>query len=283
IGVTGGLVVGYVGGGLDTMANFIVNVMFAIPALVIVLAVAVIANQDLTVIAVAFGVLLSAGIFRITVASTRAARDMLYVDAARVAGVPRRRILARHILPNVIAPLIVQAFLLYSGAIVFLASIAFLGLGFSPESPSWGQLIADATKNLSLAPWLMVPTGVPLILTTLSLNFLGAALLSALPTAERGTLLAPRKRSAAHAVGVDAPMPPADDALLHVDGLEVSFPRPDGGMQPVVDGVGFSRRRGETLALVGESGSGKTMTALGLLGLVPPPGAITGGRVVLDG
>jgi peptide/nickel transport system permease protein len=283
IGVTAGLVVGYTGGRLDTTANFIVNVTFSIPALVIVLAVAVIANQNLVIIAVAFGVLLSAGIYRITQASTRAARDMLYVDAARVAGVPRRRILARHILPNVLAPLIVQAFLLYSGAIVFLASISFLGLGFSPESPSWGQLVADATNNLNQDAWLMVPAGVPLILTTLSLNFIGAALLSALPTAERGTLLAPRRRAVPSRTAPGPADHEAADALLRVDGLVVSFPGPDGGWQPVVDGVSFSLRRGETLALVGESGCGKTMTALGMLGLVPPPGAVTGGWVVLDG
>ncbi len=284
IGVTFGLIVGYRGGRLDTAASFVVNVMFSIPALVIVLAVAVASNNSLLLISVVFGVLLSGGIFRIVQSTTQAARHMLYVDAARVATLPRRRILSRHILPNILPPLIVQAFLLYSGALIFLASVAFLGLGFSPESPSWGQLIQDATKNLQMAPWLMVPTGVPLIMTALALNFIGAALLDALPTATRGKLLAPRRRRDRAAAGTVTYMrPPGDDSVLVVDNLTIAFPEHDGRLQPVVDGVCLSVRRGETLGLVGESGCGKTMTALGILGLVPPPGRITGGSVLLDG
>jgi peptide/nickel transport system permease protein len=288
IGVSCGLVVGYRGGRLEVVASFVVNVLFSIPALVIVLAVAVATNNNLLLISLVFGVLLSGGIFRIVQSTTQVARSLLYVDAARVATLPRRRILARHILPNILPPLIVQAFILYSGALIFLASVSFLGLGFSPESPSWGQLIQDATKNIRMAPWLMVATGAPLIATALALNFIGAALLDALPTATRGKLLAPRRRRARGRRAVPAtapyvPVPGGDDAVLIVEDLTVAFPEPDGRLQPVVDGVSLAVRRGETLGLVGESGCGKTMTALGILGLVPPPGVIVGGHVVLDG
>ena len=194
IGVPAGLFVGYVGGKADRIADFIVNVLFSIPALVIVLAVAVISDANLLMMTAVLGVVVSGGIFRLVRATTQASRDLLYVDAARVSGVPRRTILSRHILPNVLGPLIVQGFLLYSGAFLFLTSLSFLGVGFDPETPSWGRMVFDASARLSQHPWLMVPIGVVLIATVASLNHLGNSLLSTLPTSSRARLLAPLRR-----------------------------------------------------------------------------------------
>ncbi|MFJ4691926.1 dipeptide/oligopeptide/nickel ABC transporter permease/ATP-binding protein [Streptomyces sp. NPDC088766] len=292
LGVPAGLLAGYVGGWADRVSDFVVNVLFAIPALVIVLAVAVVADNNLPVMTVVFGVIVSGGIFRLVRASTQASRDLLYVDAARVSGVARRTILLRHILPNVLGPLIVQGFLLYSGAFLFLTSLSFLGLGFDPQEPSWGQLVFDASGHLDDDPWMMVPIGVVLIATVAALNYLGNSLLATLPAARRARLLTPWRRpqlppEAAHGTTPKSPEPhrsaAADttasttpDALLAVEDLVVSFRTPEGDWQPVVDGVSFSVHRGRTLCLVGESGCGKTMTALATLGLLPSGGAAAG-------
>ncbi len=276
LGVPAGLLVGYVGGKADSVADFVVNVLFAIPALVVVLAVSVVTSNNLPIMTLVFGVVVSGGIFRLVRASTRASRDLLYVDAARVSGVSQSTILLRHILPNVLAPLIVQGFLLYSGAFLFLTSLSFLGLGFDPQQPSWGQLVFDASAHLDDDPWMMVPIGVVLIATVAALNFLGNSLLATLPTARRARLLTPPRRPVLPVetgAGPGARRVADDDAApLVVEDLVVSFRDPEGRWQPVVDGVSFTVQRGETVCLVGESGCGKTMTALATLGLLPEGG-----------
>lgn len=296
IGVPAGLAAGYIRGGIDTAASFVVDVMFALPGLVVILAVAAVTNNNLIVMTLVFGVLTSGGIFRVVRSATAAARDLPYVDAALVARLPRRRILARHVLPNLAGPLVVQAFVQYSGTFLFITALSFLGLGFSPETPSWGQLTLTATQNLYQDPWMMVPVGFVLISTVLALNLVGFALLQGLTDYRRPSLIplgrAARRnalptRSADSVRPVIAPresgVPVAADVVLAVEDLQVTFPGVDRIARPVVDGVSLSLRRGEAFGLVGESGSGKTTTALAVLGLVPPPGRITAGRILLDG
>jgi peptide/nickel transport system permease protein len=280
LGVPAGLFAGYVGGRWDAASSFYVNVLFSVPAMVVILATAAVTNQSLPAMCLVFGILGTSGILRISRASTLSVRDLLYVDAARVARLPRRRILARHILPNAAGPLLVQAFLVYSGTVLFLSSLAFLQLGFDPDKPNWGEMAYDASEHLQNDPWLMVPIGTVLVLTVYSVTFLGNRLLRALPSAQRVSLLtafAPLDVSASPA---ESPGP--QDALLQVSGLTVTFPSPDGEIA-TVDDVGFSVLRGAVLGLVGESGSGKTLTALSILGLVPAPGRIGAGSVWFDG
>ncbi|MGN6609828.1 MAG: dipeptide/oligopeptide/nickel ABC transporter permease/ATP-binding protein [Jatrophihabitans sp.] len=311
LGVPAGLLAGYVGGKVDVAVSFIGNVFLATPVIVAVLAAAVITDNDVASMMVVLGVLLSAGMMRLVRSSTSSVRELLFVDAARVAGLPRRRILRRHILPNVLGPVIVQSFLLYGGAFLVVTSLSFLGLGFAPEQPSWGQLVLDASAHIETDPWLMVPVGVVLIATILAVNTVGTALLTALPTAHRTSLL-PRARrprdtrpqtarvdsrppdgrasqtappKSLRSTKTDA-APPAQEAqpttLLRVTDLGVAFTM-QGQDQLVVDQVSFEVAAGQTLGLVGESGCGKTMTALALLGLVPPPGRAVLGQVWLSG
>ena len=304
LGVPGGLLAGYVGGWADTITGFLVNVSLALPAIVVVLAVAAASNNNLPAMCVVIGALGSGGILRLVRASTQATRNLLYVDAARVAALPRWRILTRHILPNILGPLVVQGFVLYGGAFMFLTALSFLSLGFSPESPSWGQLTYAASQQISTDPWMMVPIGVALVLTVLALNTLGAALLTVLPSSRRGLTARPdrpppgevrpappgagqRVPAAFSANGMAAPEeeqpePPAADALLTLDRLTITFPSVREGL-PIVEDVSLQLRRGRTLGLVGESGSGKSLTALAVLGLLPPPGQVTSGRVIFDG
>jgi peptide/nickel transport system permease protein len=310
IGVPAGLQAGFRAGKADAMFSFVANVVLAVPGFVVLVAVVVITGNNLAVVMAILGILFSANFFKLARASTQATRSLPYVDAARVAGLPRRRILARHILPNITGPLIVQSFITYGVALLIASALAFLGLGLSPLTPSWGQMIFDATQNLYADPWMMVPVGVVLILTILAVNLIGSAVRDGLPHAQRQRLLTvwrtPRKPAVAAlaSVGVksdpgaeieegpgtrsarpsldEMPVLLTGDPLLQVEDLVISFPL-DVGWHPIVDSVSFTVSRGATLALVGESGCGKTMTGLALMGLVPPPGQITGGRIVLDG
>lgn len=296
VGVPAGLAAGYIRGRVDTAANFVVDVMFSLPGLVVVLAIAAVTDNNLIVMTLVFGVLTSGGIFRVVRSATAGAREMLYVDAALVAGLPRHRILARHVLPNLLGPLTVQAFVQYSGTFLFITALSFLGLGFSPETPSWGQLTLTATQNIYTDPWLMVPIGFALTSTVLALNLVGFALLHGL-TGHRPPSLLPLGRAARrNATPVVPPVAPhavitarepsaqaSGEVALAVEDLQVTFPDADRQVRAVVDGVSVSLRRGEAFGLVGESGCGKTTTALAILGLVPSPGRITSGRIAYDG
>ncbi|MEU6261089.1 dipeptide/oligopeptide/nickel ABC transporter permease/ATP-binding protein [Streptomyces sp. NPDC047043] len=294
VGVPLGLLAGYVGGRVDEAVGFLVNVLFSIPAVVFVLAVAAATDNNLTVMTLVMGVTGGGAIVRLVRSSTVAARNLLYVDAARVARLTRRRILGRHILPNVAGPLIVQAFLAYGGIFVFLTSLSFLSLGFDPEKPSWGQMTYEASQNLTQDPWLMVPVGAVVILTIMSINALGSAFLRVMPSQTGGTAVKPRRRSRA-AGAVEAAGPEGTSAadatpggvadgsaLLRLEDLTVCIPEAR-GEDRLVDRVSLVVRRGETLALVGESGSGKTLTALSIAKLLPPQAEVTSGRIVFDG
>ena len=293
-GVPGGLIAGYLPGRVDAAASFVADILFALPGLVVVLAVAAVTGNNLVVMAITFGVLTSGVVFRVVRSATAAARDLPYVDAALVSRLSRSRIMARHILPNVAGPLVVQTLIQYSGTFLFLTSLSFLGLGFSPETPSWGQLALNAAQNLDQHPWLMVPIGITLTATVLALNLVGHALLEALSGHRRPAQLpaprrpaprqpAPRRPVPDQPAGSTTPPMRSSDAVLTVDRLHVCFPAHDGSERAVVQGVSFELRRREVFGLVGESGSGKTTTALAVLGLVPPPGRVTSGHVLLNG
>ena len=286
LAVPGGLLAGYLSGWVDTASTFVVDILFALPGLVVVLAIAAVTDNNLIVMAISFGVLTSGAVFRVVRTSTAAARELPYVDAALVSRLSRPRILARHILPNVTGPLIAQAVVQYSGTFLFLTSLSFLGLGFSPETPSWGQMTLDAANNLDQHPWLMVPVGFALTATVLALNLVGNALLEAVSGHRRPSQL-PDPRRPVPDVPADRVAPPgpasASDAVLTVDQLHVCYPGQDGNDRAVVRDVSFQLQRGEVFGLVGESGSGKTTTALSILGLVPQPGRVTSGRVLLHG
>jgi peptide/nickel transport system permease protein len=305
IGVPLGLLAGYRGGLVDSVSSFAINVLISIPGFVILVGVVVVSNNKLTVVMGVLGVLFSANLFRLIRATTLATRSLPFVDAARVNGLSRRRILTRHILPNITGPLVVQVFLTFSLAIIIATSLAFLGLGLSPQTPSWGQMVFDATQYLRQDAWLMVPVGAVIIFTILAVNFIGSALRDSLGFTQRQRLLVdprafpkrvdprplPRESSAvvsksprgsAPVSGAPGRAMPADGAMLTVEDLTVGFPDGDHD-QPVVDGVSFSIEKGRALGLVGESGCGKTITALAMLGLVPAPGRVLRGQVLLGG
>ncbi|MER5943535.1 dipeptide/oligopeptide/nickel ABC transporter permease/ATP-binding protein [Streptomyces sp. NPDC001928] len=286
IGVTSGLAAGFLRGWVDWLVTRTADLLFALPGIIIVLVVLSVFPGNLHAAMITFGVLGSPGITRVLRSQTLGIREELYVAAAQVAGLSRAGIMRRHILPRLASTVIVQSSLFAAVVVVIQAGLGFLGLGAQPPAPSWGGLVADASQNIDRAPWMLVPAGVPLVLTVMALAILGDAIRDA--ATENWSipkLGAPERRAKSPTTtgvspqnGAVVSAPTESGALLTVRDLSISI-----GGTPVVQGVSFQLDAGETLGLVGESGCGKSVTSLGILGLVPGGGEITGGQVVFNG
>ncbi|MFE5162219.1 dipeptide/oligopeptide/nickel ABC transporter permease/ATP-binding protein [Streptomyces sp. NPDC056697] len=273
-----GVISGFHRGWFDAVAGWIVNVIMAVPAIIVMLVVMAAVSQDLNVAMIVLGVIMAPMVFRLIRASVIAVREELYVDAARVSGLGDGRIMRRHILPVVVAPSVIQATQVFAVAIGIQAGLAFLGLGKASQA-SWGAMLSDAFTNIYNAPMLLVWPGAAMGLTILASSLLGNAVRDALGTTERPAVNKRRRRVAR--IGAPAADSPAD-RLLTVEGLRVGYPKP-GGEKTVVDGVDLTVARGEVLGLVGESGSGKSQTAFSVLGLLPDDAEVTADRLTFDG
>jgi len=175
-----GLVSGYLGGVVDGLVMRMVDAMLAIPFLILAIALAAFLGPNLTNAMIAIGVAQTPIFTRLTRGQVLAVRHEDYIEAARAVGNPHRRILLRHILPNVLAPIIVQATLAIAGAIIAEAALSFLGLGQPPPAPSWGSMLYTASHFLSQAPWMAVWPGLAIFGLVLSFNLLGDGLRDAL-------------------------------------------------------------------------------------------------------
>ncbi|MFF4240983.1 ATP-binding cassette domain-containing protein [Actinomadura geliboluensis] len=280
LGVPSGLVAGYRGGRFDAAATWVVNLVMALPAMVVLLASRAILGSTVWVLMIVLGVLVSPSFFRLVRGIVAGVRNELYVDAARVSGLTDPRIVARHVLIVVRAPIIIQTALVAGLAIGLQAGLEFLGIG-SGDTPTWGAMLNEAFQNMERAPSMIVWPGLALGLTSASLVLLAGALRDALE--DRGAPPPARRRPAAAA----APAPPetggAGTALLSVRGLAVAYGLADGTSKQVVHGVDLDVREGEIVGLVGESGSGKTQTAFSILGILPEGGHVSSGSVIVDG
>ncbi|MFT4057442.1 MAG: ABC transporter permease, partial [Novosphingobium sp.] len=172
-GVTLGLMAGYLGGWVDWAASRLAELLIAMPTIIIVLVVLAVFPGNMDMAMGCIGFIASAGLIRILRAQAMAYREELYVAAAAVAGLTRGQIMLRHIAPRVMSTIIVQGSLLLAAAVSAQAGLGFLGFGAPPPEPSWGGLIHDASQVISRAPWMLVSTGAPLILTVLALGLLG--------------------------------------------------------------------------------------------------------------
>ncbi|MFG3289119.1 ATP-binding cassette domain-containing protein [Streptomyces sp. NPDC048179] len=269
-----GLVSGFYRGWFDAVAGWIVNIIMAVPAIIVMLVVMAAISQDLDVAMIVLGVIMAPMVFRLIRASVLAVREELYVDAARVFGLGDARIMRRHILPVVIAPSVIQATQVFAVAIGIQAGLAFLGLGKASQA-SWGAMLNDAFTNVYNAPVLLVWPGVAMGLTILAASLLGNAVRDALGPAE--PRVAKRRRPVPRTTGaVTGPLPA--ERLLTVENLRVGY-----GEKTVVHGVSITVARGEVLGLVGESGSGKSQTAFSVLGLLPDEADVSADRLQFDG
>jgi len=180
VGVLIGLVAGYYGGLLDSFLMRLIDVMLAFPGILLALAIVSILGPSLVNLMVAVGISSIPTYARLTRGSVLATRGELYVEAARVIGVPNRLILSRHILPNVVAPIIVAATLGVGAAILWAAALSFLGLGSQPPEPEWGRMLSEGRQYLRTQWWIATFPGLAIMVTVLAMNMLGDGLRDAL-------------------------------------------------------------------------------------------------------
>ena len=176
LGVPVGLAAGYLGGWADGLISRITDAMLACPFLILAIALAAFLGPSLTNAMIAIGVSATPIFVRLTRAQVLSVKVEDYVEAARAVGNSHLRIALRHILPNVVAPLIVQATLAIAAAVIAEASLSFLGLGQQPPAPSWGSMLNTAKNYVDNAPWMSVWPGLSIFLLVLSFNLLGDGL-----------------------------------------------------------------------------------------------------------
>lgn len=180
LGVPIGLLAGYRGGWVDGVISRFTDAMLAVPFLILAIALAAFLGPSLTNAMIAIGVSATPVFIRLTRGQVLSVKVEDFVEAARAVGNPHWRIALRHILPNILPPLIVQATLAIAAAIIAEASLSFLGLGQQPPAPSWGSMLNTAKNYVDNAPWMAVWPGVSIFLLVLSFNLLGDGLRDAL-------------------------------------------------------------------------------------------------------
>ena len=289
-GVTFGIIAGYLGGAADAVISRVVELMQSIPAIIMILVVLGVFPDNVLAAMVALGVLASAGLVRVVRGSTLAVREELFVTAARVSGVRPVRIMRTHVLRRILGPMLAQASVFAGVSLVFQAALSYLGLLSSSTHPTWGGMIGDASQVISRSTWPLFPPGVAVALAVLAFGALGDALRDLAAdepdTAVRRSIRSPAGPLAADTT--DEPTAPASDVLLTSDvlldvrGLSVHVADRYDPTALVTD-VSFSIEQAETVVLVGESGCGKSLTALAVLGLLPPGVQVSAGCVRFGG
>ena len=175
-----GAIAGYLGGRVDTLIMRLTDMVMAFPRLVLLIMVLAVFEPSLTLIILVLGLTQWPGTARLVRGEVLSLREREYVEAARALGFGRRRIILRHLIPNVLAPVIVAATLGIGNTIVLEAGLSFLGLGIQPPTPSWGTLVADGRQNLVGAWWVATFPGLAIALTVLAFNVVGDGLRDAL-------------------------------------------------------------------------------------------------------
>jgi peptide/nickel transport system permease protein len=181
VGVSVGLLAGYLGGTFDLLAMRVIDALLAFPALVLAIAITASLGPQIQNAMIAIGIVAIPGYARLTRGQVLSVRSRDFIVAARTVGVPPRRIVLRHIFPNIANPLVVQATLATAFAILAEAALSFLGLGPQPPYPSWGQDINYSQRYLANMKWWMsAGPGVAIFIAVFTFNFLGDALRDAL-------------------------------------------------------------------------------------------------------
>jgi ABC-type dipeptide/oligopeptide/nickel transport system ATPase component/ABC-type dipeptide/oligopeptide/nickel transport system permease subunit len=284
-GALTGLIAGYFGSWFDSLANWVASILMALPAMVVLLAARSVIGTSAWWAMTIFGILLSAAVFRLVRATVQSVRNELYVDAARVAGLSDIRIIFRHVLRVVRAPVIIQIAGIASVSIAIQAGLEFLGLG-DMTIPSWGAMLNDGFGKLYVQPLLVIWPSLMIALVCLAFTLIANSLRDAL----EGTTATKRRRKETVGaeetkqmpLGAAATLGDGTDVLLAVRDLKIGYHSPRGTTE-VVHGVSLDVRRGEVLGLIGESGSGKTQTAFAIMRLLAEGGSITNGSVSWKG
>lgn len=316
IGVISGLIAGYYRGWFDSVASWVTSLVMALPSIVVLLAARSVLGPSVWLAMFIFGIMLAPAYFRLVYAAVSAVRGELYVDAARVSGLSDLRIIGRHILSVVRAPIIIQSAIITGIAIAIQSGLEFLGLG-DMSVPTWGGMLNDGFTNIYKQPLLMLWPSLAIAFTAIALTLLANGMRDAL---ERTTPVRRRRRRAVttstgsiaavttsfslsggdlDALEDSAPLPVVGDTIVHPDDertaqiagspiltvsdLRVAYEQAEGSDIEVVHGVSLQIRKGEVHGLIGESGSGKTQTAFAVLGLLPRGGRVTAGSIDYEG
>ena len=182
-----GLISGYYLGLIDSLVGRVVDIMFAFPSVILIVAISGVLGPSMTTAMMAIGIVYSPIFARIVRGPTLVVMQQQYVEGARAFGAGWLRIVARYVLPNIAAPVIIQTTLSFSTAILSEATLSFLGLGTQPPDPSWGTMLGSGRKFMELSPWVAGYPGLAIALAVLGLNLLGDALRDALdPRLRRG-------------------------------------------------------------------------------------------------
>jgi len=297
LGIASGLVAGYYGRWFESAASWVTTLLMALPGIVVLLAARAVLGPSLWTVMIIFGVLLVPAFYRLVFAAVSGVRNELFVDAARVSGVSDTRIITRHILTVVRAPIILQASIVFGIAIAVQVGLDFLGFG-DQSIPTWGNMLNDGFTNLYRDPQLVIWPGLAVVITGVALTLFANALRDELEQSARPSRRR-RRAAAVTAAAVTAASPAQPDGgtivhsepssaapaplLLQIEDLAVGYPQADGSVTRVVDNVSLDIRRGEVHGLIGESGSGKTQTAWSVLRLLPTGGEILAGSIRLGG
>lgn len=303
LGVPSGLAAGYFGRATDRVGTWTSDALQAVPGMVILLIVAASTKNDFTLLMITVGVLMAPGYFRLTRSTVLAVRNEPYVDAAIVAGLTHIRIMARHIVRAITAPIVIQTALTAGMAMGMQAGLQFLGIG-GGTTPGWGAAMNEGFHVIRTDPLLLLWPSLALGVTIAALAVLGSTVgdsvnvRSAVVTSRQRRQISRRaiadrsareKRAAEAGVRVARAAASQDVAAeagtapaLSVDNLRVSYVSKDGETE-VVHGTSFSVDAGEVLGIVGESGSGKSQTVFSVLGLLPHTGYHLADSIYVDG
>lgn len=187
-GVVIGLVSGFVGGVVDYALQRIVDAIMAIPGLILLLAIVSVLEPSMVNLVIALCIFVAPRTVRVVRGEVLVARELDYVEAARSIGASTTRIMFRHVVPNVMAPILIIASVTVGQAILIEASLSFLGLGIPPPEPTWGNMLSGQNRQyMNDAPWLLLAPGAAITLTVLAFNMLGDALRDILDPRMRGT------------------------------------------------------------------------------------------------
>ncbi|MEU9099918.1 dipeptide/oligopeptide/nickel ABC transporter permease/ATP-binding protein [Streptomyces sp. NPDC048361] len=277
IGTVGGVLLGALPSLLPRRTGRLVvaavDLLVAFPALLLAMFTAVVTGLGARGAVLGIGVALAPAFARLTHTLTASVAGADYIAAARMLGVPPHRVLARHLLPNIAEPLILNTAQAMGSSLLGLSAMSFLGMGVQAPSYDWGRLLNEAFGHVYVTPAVVVAPALAVALAGLAFMLLGDAFAKAAAGADQpaGAPVTPVVEPAG-----DAPDP---DAVLDVRDLTVAFP---GGTTPV-RAVSLTVRTGEIVGLVGESGSGKSMTAAAIGQIVPYPGIVAAARTALCG
>lgn len=186
VGVPLGLLAGFFGGLIDNLIMRPMDVLLAFPAVVLVVALAGFLGRDTGVMILAMGVVYTPIIVRVMRGATLEVAGELFVEGARARGASSTRLLFRHVLPNAITPVSVQATILLGLAILLEAALSFIGLGTQPPTPSLGLMLSEGRNFMTQAPWIVVMPGIGITLAVIAFNMLGSGLQEVLNPARQG-------------------------------------------------------------------------------------------------